>query len=136
MYSAFFWDIIPCSPLKVSRRFRGHTASIFKVEEEAEQEIGVKAGGKQGSETSVDFLLYIWIPWCECNCMQTLFNRLLTLFYGYTYCNDCVTGTLPSLFQTIAVNMLIAHYLETTCPLAWMTAISQGQCTQQESTKM
>jgi hypothetical protein len=26
------WDITPCSPLKVNRRYREHIASIFRVE--------------------------------------------------------------------------------------------------------
>jgi hypothetical protein len=28
-----FWDITPCTPLKFKRRFGGHIASIFRVEE-------------------------------------------------------------------------------------------------------
>jgi hypothetical protein len=34
-----FWDI---TPLKVNRRFGGSVASIFRVEEYAKQETGVK----------------------------------------------------------------------------------------------
>jgi hypothetical protein len=35
MKSSLFWDITPCSPLKVNRRFvsEEHVASIFRVEE-------------------------------------------------------------------------------------------------------
>jgi hypothetical protein len=32
MKSTVFWDITPCSPLSVNRRFGGHIASIFRVE--------------------------------------------------------------------------------------------------------
>jgi hypothetical protein len=28
-----FWDMMPCSPLSFNRRFGGHIASIFRVEE-------------------------------------------------------------------------------------------------------
>jgi hypothetical protein len=32
MKSSVFWDITPCSPLKVSRRSEEHIGSIFRVE--------------------------------------------------------------------------------------------------------
>jgi hypothetical protein len=42
------WDITPCSPSEVNRRFGGtHIASNFRIEELAEQETSVKVGGKQ-----------------------------------------------------------------------------------------
>jgi hypothetical protein len=31
--STTFWDISPCSPLKINRRFEKHIASTFRVEE-------------------------------------------------------------------------------------------------------
>jgi hypothetical protein len=31
MKSSIFWDVSPCSPLKVNRRFGEHVASIFRV---------------------------------------------------------------------------------------------------------
>jgi hypothetical protein len=33
MKSIIFWDITPCTPLSVNRRFGEHIASIFRVEE-------------------------------------------------------------------------------------------------------
>jgi hypothetical protein len=33
MKSCVLWNITPCSPVKVNRRFGGHIASIFRVEE-------------------------------------------------------------------------------------------------------
>jgi hypothetical protein len=44
--SIIFWDITPCSPLSTDVT-EENIASIFRVEEEAEQETSVKAGGKQ-----------------------------------------------------------------------------------------
>jgi hypothetical protein len=32
MKSAISWDIMPCSPLKVNRRFGGNITSIIRVE--------------------------------------------------------------------------------------------------------
>jgi hypothetical protein len=38
MKRTIFWDITPCSPLKVDRLFgEEHIASTFRVEEEAEE---------------------------------------------------------------------------------------------------
>jgi hypothetical protein len=61
----------PCSPLKINLRFRGNVASIFRVEEEAKQELeycymrlagfflglffNLEARGHISSKTSVDF---------------------------------------------------------------------------------
>jgi hypothetical protein len=47
MKNSVFWDITPCSPLQVNRRFRGRIACIFRVEEEAEQDTNVKASDKR-----------------------------------------------------------------------------------------
>jgi hypothetical protein len=49
MKSSIFWDITLCSPFKGTRRFGGTCRLIFMVEEYAEQETSVKAGGKQSS---------------------------------------------------------------------------------------
>jgi hypothetical protein len=38
MKSIIFWDITPCSPLKIIRRFGEHVSSIFRVEEYAKHE--------------------------------------------------------------------------------------------------
>jgi hypothetical protein len=48
MKSSVFWDIMPCtcSPLRVTDISEEHVASIFRVEEQAE-EPSVKAGDKQ-----------------------------------------------------------------------------------------
>jgi hypothetical protein len=43
-----FWDETPCSPLKVTDISEEHTASIFRIEEQTQQEISVKAADKQG----------------------------------------------------------------------------------------
>jgi hypothetical protein len=40
--SSIFWDITPCSPLKVNRLFGGNAASIFMVEEYVKQEASMK----------------------------------------------------------------------------------------------
>jgi hypothetical protein len=37
-----FWNITPCSPLKVNRRFGTNIACIFKVEEQTKEEISLK----------------------------------------------------------------------------------------------
>jgi hypothetical protein len=42
-----FWDIMPCSPLKVNRVSEEYIVSIFRAEEWAEQATSMKAGGKQ-----------------------------------------------------------------------------------------
>jgi hypothetical protein len=44
-----FWDITPCSPLKVSRRSEEYVASIFRVEELAKQETSVKRVASRAS---------------------------------------------------------------------------------------
>jgi hypothetical protein len=40
--SSVFWDITPCSPLKVNRRFGETFAFIFRVEELAKHESSLK----------------------------------------------------------------------------------------------
>jgi hypothetical protein len=40
--SYIFWDITPCSPVKVNRLFRGPVASIFRVEASDKQENSTK----------------------------------------------------------------------------------------------
>jgi hypothetical protein len=42
MKSSVFWDIMPCSPLKVDPRFGEYFASIFRVEEYTKQETSMK----------------------------------------------------------------------------------------------
>jgi hypothetical protein len=37
MKSTVFWDLIPCGPLKFTNVSVGHSASIFRVEEQANQ---------------------------------------------------------------------------------------------------
>jgi hypothetical protein len=49
MKSTIFWDITPCSSLKVNRRFGATYASVFRAKELAELETSVKEGGKQSS---------------------------------------------------------------------------------------
>jgi hypothetical protein len=39
MKSPIFWDITPCSPLKVNRSSKEHVASIFRVEETGMKEV-------------------------------------------------------------------------------------------------
>jgi hypothetical protein len=39
------YEMMASSPPKVNRRFGGHIASIFKVEEYVKQDTSVKAGG-------------------------------------------------------------------------------------------
>jgi hypothetical protein len=51
-----FWDITPCSPLQVNRRFGEHNASIFTVEENAKQEISVKTSGKPSRKPACHLL--------------------------------------------------------------------------------
>jgi hypothetical protein len=46
MKSNIIWDT-PYSPLKVNRRFGGICGLHYEVEEQAEQDTGVQAGGKQ-----------------------------------------------------------------------------------------
>jgi hypothetical protein len=50
MKSNIFWDITPCSPLKVNRRFGGTYRLHLQGRRKAEQETSVKA-----EATSVDF---------------------------------------------------------------------------------
>jgi hypothetical protein len=57
MESTTFWDITLYSPLKVTDVSEEHIASIFRVEELAEQETSVKAGGKQNPRLHAGFLL-------------------------------------------------------------------------------
>jgi hypothetical protein len=45
--NSIFWDITPCSPSKVSQRFGGKVACIFRVEEEAKQETRSNKAGHQ-----------------------------------------------------------------------------------------
>jgi hypothetical protein len=47
MKSTIFWDVTPCSPLKVNRCFGGTYGLHFHGEKWAEQETSVRAGGKQ-----------------------------------------------------------------------------------------
>jgi hypothetical protein len=47
MKSTIFWDVTPYSPLKSSDVSEEHIAFIFRVEEEAEQQTSMKAGGRQ-----------------------------------------------------------------------------------------
>jgi hypothetical protein len=47
MNSSVFWDITPCSPLKVNRRLRGTYRLHLQGLRITEQEHRVKAGGKQ-----------------------------------------------------------------------------------------
>jgi hypothetical protein len=43
MKSTIFWDITPCSPLKVNDVPEEHVAFIFRVEEWAQQETSVSS---------------------------------------------------------------------------------------------
>jgi hypothetical protein len=55
MKSTIFWDITPCSPLSVNRRFGGTYRLHLQVRKISQQEISVKAGGKQSIQAG--FLL-------------------------------------------------------------------------------
>jgi hypothetical protein len=46
MKSSVFYDMTPCSQLKVNNVSEEHVASIFRVAEYAKHETSVKAGGK------------------------------------------------------------------------------------------
>jgi hypothetical protein len=46
MKSIVFWDITLCIPLKGNPCTEEHVNSIFRVKEEAEQEISLISGGK------------------------------------------------------------------------------------------
>jgi hypothetical protein len=48
-----FWDITPCSPLKINRRFGG----TYRFHLQAEQETSVKAGGKQSRAHSSTLMM-------------------------------------------------------------------------------
>jgi hypothetical protein len=47
--SFIFWDITPCSPVKVNRRFGRAPAYISRVEDEVKQEISMKQAANRGS---------------------------------------------------------------------------------------
>jgi hypothetical protein len=46
MKSTIFWDVTPCSPLKVNRRYGGRYGLHFQGRKISQQETNVKAGGK------------------------------------------------------------------------------------------
>jgi hypothetical protein len=75
--SSLFWDITPCSPLKIKRRFRRSYPSFFKVKEEAEQDISEKQVASRGL-ISRWFFFYVLILGRWRRCPETLFafNRL------------------------------------------------------------
>jgi hypothetical protein len=62
MKSIIFWDMMPCSPLKVNRRLGGTYRPIFIVEEISSAKTSKQAGGMEicSSKTSVETQRTTW----------------------------------------------------------------------------
>jgi hypothetical protein len=91
MKSSIFWNITPCSPLKVNRFSEEHIASIFRVEEQAEQETSVKAGGKKS-------LCYTWMTHTYIDTYNPIFETLeeLTPLDSSTHTSFTLYKTEPA----------------------------------------
>jgi hypothetical protein len=92
--SSLFWDITPCSPLKIKRRFRGSYPSFFKVKEKAKQDISEKQVASRGL-ISHCFFVFLFLDVEDDGAELYQLSTDYTVLYPRTV-RDCLCENLKS----------------------------------------
>jgi hypothetical protein len=103
--SYIFWDITPCSPLKVNRRF-GETSRLHLQDRRISQATSVKAGGKQ-----ILHRLYIKLVTKCCGCPSAHWKTILARPASVARSTNYETKIYTSEFPEAGLSLLNKRFL-------------------------